>query len=350
MKTIRVFTLTTMFALVALALTGVATAPSAAAATSPEQAYARDVAMFINQERAARGLAPVSWTFSETLRSHMATTCLTHSSQNDGLEMITCVYPNAGQPGGAAGGAVYKWMQSSSHGPGLMYPASSWIKVGVFCDSSGIAHVAVVVEDDWDNPIPPHTGPSSDYYLAGAQCPGPKPAVTAPPPTAPATPPAPVVTPAPVAPSPRPGTPSTPGGVHGSTPATPTGSSSTPAAPTGRKGTSGAPTKGGAASASKSDPDTLGGDATVTPTRSGLRDPDPPLPTRDTARESEDAAPGATVAGRIPGATAERSSTRDTSRSGLPSGLLAGGVAVLAASGFGVTVLRRRLRPVAVEP
>lgn len=196
MKTIRVFTLTPAICLLTLIMCASTWAPPAAAATDPERAFAADVAKYINMERAARGLSPVTWSFDETLRTHMAASrpsCITHSPQNEGLEAVTCVYPNAGQPGGAAAGAVYKWMKSTSHNGIFMYPASTWIKVGVFCDPSGIAYVAAVVEDDWTNPIPAFRGPISDYYLQGAQCTGPAPATTTPPP--PATQPPPVTVP-----------------------------------------------------------------------------------------------------------------------------------------------------------
>lgn len=165
------------------------TAQPAGAATSNEQAIARDVATFINAERAHRGLSQISWTFDEGIRSQMAAKCgdPMNGMSGDYFAVATCGTP------GTAGKAVNSLMASTGHNRILTKLNATSIRIGAFCESSGRlrvgAWVDVPLKPPYDDPSASFSGPITSTG-AGTAC------TAAPPPTQPPPPPPPSTTPA----------------------------------------------------------------------------------------------------------------------------------------------------------
>jgi uncharacterized protein YkwD len=119
-------------------------APIARRSTAREGRIAADLAIRVNEERAARGLEPLVWDSRLAVRAfdwsaEMSATGLRHSDLHPLLPRFAGVAENigTGPPGTAAGALHVAWMRSDSHRHDLLAPNVDRVGVGVVCGADG---------------------------------------------------------------------------------------------------------------------------------------------------------------------------------------------------------------------
>jgi uncharacterized protein YkwD len=118
--------------------------PSGASMTSVERAISRDLQARLNQERAARGLAPLAYDSGLAARSSdwsrtmprlaVPGTRLHHSNLNPLLGRFTAAAENiAWTSGGSAGLIHVSWMRSDGHRHNMLAPNIDVVGIAVYC-------------------------------------------------------------------------------------------------------------------------------------------------------------------------------------------------------------------------
>jgi len=114
-----------------------------------------DLLVRVNQERAARGIAPVSWDpalagYAESWSGNMAANGFRHSAIANLLGPYNFVGENiaAGSAGTLEGALHVAWMHSDGHRANILAPGFSRIGIGVFCKSDG----SIWMTEDFGHP------------------------------------------------------------------------------------------------------------------------------------------------------------------------------------------------------
>jgi len=123
-------------------------APTAPAMTGPEQAIGNDLLARLNQERAARGIAPLGTDTTLTSRSvdwsrampglAVPGRRLNHSDLSPLLGRFTAAAENIGWTRGGAAGLIHtSWMQSDGHRHNMLAPNVDVVGIAVYCAPDG---------------------------------------------------------------------------------------------------------------------------------------------------------------------------------------------------------------------